>query len=101
MKNSDIGNADLHTGLALRGGALCDDDFTEEAIARWFEDERQGYFDRHGNSEQVEDYQRAYTYAALAAERGLICRLQVCCRTAVTRRGPGTKSDQSQSRMSC
>lgn len=70
MNSPGGADADLRTQLALGGRALYGDDFSEEEIALWFEDEREGYFDLYGNAEPVEDKQAAYTYAELAAQHG-------------------------------
>ena len=93
MNSSYVAKADPRTELALGGKALYGDDFFDEEIALWFEDEREGYFDLYGNAGPVDNAAALCTYAQLAAEHGfkwlpernfpslqldwLICRLPV------------------------
>jgi SAM-dependent methyltransferase len=70
MNNSEVADADPRTEQALGGQALYGDDFSNQEIALWLEDEREGYFKLYGNSDAVEDDQLADAYAALAAEHG-------------------------------
>jgi SAM-dependent methyltransferase len=70
MNRLDVANTDPRTEMAMGGRALYGDDFSDDEIALWFDDEREGYFDLYGNAEPDADKEPEYTYAALAAEHG-------------------------------
>ena len=60
---------DLKTERALRGEILYGDDFSAVEIARWFEDEREGYFNLYyGADDPTGTESSTYEYAQLAEQ---------------------------------
>ena len=67
--SEQIENQKIKIERALRGEILYGDDFTAEEISRWFEDEREGYFNLYygdGNPNTLEN--PTYEYAELAEQ---------------------------------
>jgi SAM-dependent methyltransferase len=69
--NSETANTETRIERALAGETLYGDDFSEEEIAQWFEDEREGYFDLYyGDKRNPVRAPETYEYAGLAELHG-------------------------------
>jgi len=70
MNRSEHVPGDLRIELALRGKALYGNDFSDEEIAAWFEDEREGYYELYGDKNASDAAKPEYCYAEVADEHG-------------------------------
>ena len=63
--------SDHKTERALRGEILYGDDFSQEEIAQWFEDEREGYFNLNYETDKLVGTEGpVYAYEQLAEQHG-------------------------------
>jgi SAM-dependent methyltransferase len=67
IHTEDVGK-DVRIELALRGTTLYGNDFTDEEIASWFEDEREGYYELYGDKSPSDTTKPEYCYAEVADE---------------------------------